>query len=139
MEEQQGIKNYSVAVKEDGEDIVFLRKIIPGGADRSYGIHVAKLAGMPEIILHNANTILQELERDKENQHDHLIAAQLAKEQPAPDSAVREAPLDNLFGVPVQSQVVKELAEINLLNTTPLEALNLLFTMQNKAKQELSF
>ncbi len=139
LEEQQGIKNYSVAVKEDGEDIVFLRKIIPGGADRSYGIHVAKLAGMPEIILHNANTILQELERDKENQHDHLIAAQLAKEQPAPDSAVREAPLDNLFGVPVQSQVVKELAEINLLNTTPLEALNLLFTMQNKAKQELSF
>ncbi len=139
LEEQQGIKNYSVAVKEDGEDIVFLRKIIPGGADRSYGIHVAKLAGMPEIILHNANTILQELERDKENQHDHLIAAQLAQEQPAPDSAVREAPLDNLFGVPVQSQVVKELAEINLLNTTPLEALNLLFTMQNKAKQELSF
>ena len=139
LEEQQGIKNYSVAVKEDGEDIVFLRKIIPGGADRSYGIHVAKLAGMPEIILHNANTILQELERDKENQHDHLIAAQLAKEQPAPDSAVREAPLDNLFGVPVQSQGVKELAEINLLNTTPLEALNLHFTMQNKAKQELSF
>ena len=141
LEEQQGIKNYSVAVKEDGEDIVFLRKILPGGADRSYGIHVAKLAGMPEIILRNANTILEELERDKEDQHDHLVAAQLAQaeEVPKPANRVREQPMDNLFGTPVQSAVVQELAKINLLSTTPLEALNLLFELQNKAKQELSF
>ena len=59
----EGVKNYSIAVKEKGEDIIFLRKIIPGGTDESYGVHVAKLAGVPQDVVKRSNEILKTLER----------------------------------------------------------------------------
>ena len=62
-EKIEGVKNYSIAVKEKGEDIVFLRKIVNGGTDESYGVHVAKLAGVPQVVTAKANEILQSLER----------------------------------------------------------------------------
>lgn len=123
LEEQQGIKNYSVAVKEDGDDIVFLRKIVPGGADRSYGIHVAQLAGMPKSILCHARDILQSLELDKAQHQPPLVQQlDLFADQPEPSQP---------------SPVVQELAELNLLNMTPLDALNMLYDLQKKAKEEI--
>ena len=59
MKEKYGVKNYCVSVKEQGEDIIFLRKIIEGGTDRSYGVHVAKIAGVPKSVVKRANTILK--------------------------------------------------------------------------------
>ena len=63
-QEIEGVRNYNIAVRKRGADIVFLRKIVPGGADRSYGIEVAKLAGLPEKVLQRARTVLRELEEE---------------------------------------------------------------------------
>lgn len=133
LEEQPGIRNYSVAVKEDGDDVVFLRKIIAGGADRSYGIHVASLAGIPEIILENARNILRTLELEKEqhrpqsNQMELFSVETTAEEEsPAEVQIVEEIP-----------EVLQELAAVNVNGLTPMDALNLLFTLQNKAQEVL--
>lgn len=132
LEEQLGICNYSVAVKEDGEHIAFLRKIIAGGADRSYGIHVASLAGIPEAILQNAREILRTLELEKEQHRPksnqmELFAAELSPEEVTPTvQVVTELP-----------EVVQELAAVNVNSLTPMEAMNLLFTLQNKAQEML--
>lgn len=132
LEEQPGICNYSVAVKEDGENIVFLRKIIAGGADRSYGIHVARLAGIPEMVLRNAQDILRTLELEKEQHRPHSSQMELF---------VCAEP-DNLVDVEQTStpsvvlpEVVEELAAINLNTLTPIDAMNLLFTLQKKAQE----
>ncbi len=129
LEEQPGICNYSVAVKEDGEDVVFLRKIIAGGADRSYGIHVARLAGIPESVLRNARDILRTLELEKEQHRPHasqmeMFATPAAETEPVPTETKIELP-----------EVVQELAAVNVNNLTPMDAMNLLFTLQKKAQE----
>ena len=125
LEKQEGIKNFSVAVKEDGENIVFLRKIVPGGADRSYGIHVAKLAGIPREILTDAENILLDLEKEEQKE---------AKEiKYVPPQATQAS----LFPSKTEpSKVLKKLLKADLFNMTPLDALNLLYDLQTEAKKE---
>lgn len=114
------IKNYTVAVKERGKNITFLRRIIPGGADRSYGLHVARLAGLPESLLKRADVILGELEQ----QGGPVLAA-------AP-AAVAEQPLaDSLFTSPV----VDKLLHVDVTSMTPIEAISFLYSLQKEAKE----
>ncbi len=120
------IKNYSVAVKERGNDVVFLRRIIPGGADKSYGIHVAQLAGLPKRIIERAQQILQELEHCKNETTDVLPSSK--HEKPVSNAAATIS----LFG----STIADELLDIDIMTLTPLEALNILYRLQNKAREE---
>lgn len=117
-----GIKNYCIAVQEEGDHIVFLHKIIPGGADRSYGIQVAKLAGLPDDIIKRAKEILAFLE--------------LADGQAKSPAAINENNKTNSANDKLQ-QVIDDLLSIDVLNLTPLKALNILSELQNKAKKEL--
>lgn len=114
------IKNYTVAVKERGKNIKFLRRIIPGGADRSYGLHVARLAGLPESLLKRADVILSELE------FQGAVAA------PAP-AAKKESrpPADNLFTDPV----LERLLSVDVSSMTPIEAISFLYSLQKEAKE----
>jgi DNA mismatch repair protein MutS len=118
-------KNYNVAVSEDSGDVVFLRKIIPGGVDKSYGIHVAKLAGLPESVIQRAQEVLGELEGSKA-QFRKGFARAVKKE--LPDIQI------SLFGVKPEAMVELEKLDINALS--PLEALNKLYELQQKAKSQ---
>lgn len=118
-EKSEGIKNYSVAVKERGNDVVFLRRIVSGGADKSYGVHVAQLAGLPKAIIERARQILIELE-----QPDCLPF----RGQPLP----AKPETVSLFA----SALADELLALDIMTLTPLEALNILYTLQMRAKEE---
>lgn len=120
------IKNYSVAVKERGNDVVFLRRIIPGGADKSYGIHVAQLAGLPKRIIERAQQILQELEHCKTESTSEGLASKQGHAESIAAATI------SLFG----SSIADELLAIDVMTITPLEALNMLFRLQNKAREE---
>lgn len=115
------IKNYTVAVKERGKHIKFLRRIVPGGADRSYGLHVARLAGLPESLLKRADVILAELE----SQGTPTVTAAPAAPQTAAPAA------DSLFTSPV----VDKLLSIDVSSMTPIEAISFLYTLQKEAKE----
>lgn len=121
--ELDGVKNYSVAVKERGNSIVFLRRIIPGGTDRSYGIHVARLAGLPKQVLDRAETHLQEYDNNQSVNH-----CAESKEYENKDNFNQ-----GLFTV---SQTVEELKQIDVMSLTPIEALNTLVKLQDLAKKE---
>ncbi|SMC62709.1 DNA mismatch repair protein MutS [Sporomusa malonica] len=125
-ESSKVIKNYSVAVKERGNDIVFLRRIIPGGADKSYGIHVAQLAGLPKRIIERAQQILHELEQCKANSD---LIPPTTKQQNNKHTALATV---SLFS----SSIADELLNIDVMTLTPLEALNTLYRLQNKAREE---
>ncbi|MBR4944960.1 MAG: DNA mismatch repair protein MutS, partial [Peptococcaceae bacterium] len=129
LEEQPGIRNYSVAVKEDGEKITFLRKIIAGGADRSYGIHVASLAGIPEAILQHARDVLRTLELEKEQHRPKANQMELFAAQPETEP---QPQVQTIVEIP---EVVQELASVNVNNLTPMDAMNLLFALQRKAQE----
>ena len=115
----EGVKNYSIAVKEKGEDIIFLRKIIPGGTDESYGIHVAKLAGVPQAVVKRSNEILRSLERKN-------MLGQKKKE----DKKQTEGQLD--FYNYKLAEIAHEIDKVNLNEITPIEALNTLMKMKEK-------
>lgn len=130
------VKNYTVAVKEKGSDILFLRRIIRGGADRSYGIHVAKLAGLPTNLLTRANTILEGLETEgTEHNPSELITAQ--SHEPAKDveknknSAATKSNTNTLFTY----SIMDRLAALDILSMTPIEALNMLHQLQEEARK----
>lgn len=112
-----GVKNYNIAVKKRGDDITFLRRIVPGGADDSYGIEVAKLAGVPNTIIGRAKEILAELESGR---------AETVVKKSDPDE---EAQL-SLLGV-AQSPVVDKIKNVDLNTLTPIEAMNLLYELKN--------
>ncbi len=113
-----GVRNFNVSVMEEGGSVVFLHRIVPGGVDRSYGIHVAQLAGLPRSVLHRATEILQDLERDGR--------------KPDRTPKVREAGRQmSFFGN--GSAVEKELKELDINAMTPLEALNRLYELKKKA------
>ena len=112
-----GVKNYSIAVKKRGDDITFLRRIVPGGADDSYGIEVAKLAGVPNTIIGRAKEILAELESDR---------AETVVKKTNPDE---DAQL-SLLGV-AQSPVIDKIKNVDLNTLTPIEAMNLLYELKN--------
>lgn len=110
------IKNYTVTVKERGKDITFLRRIVPGSADKSYGIHVARLAGLPESLLNRADEILEGLEVDG------------IKETATP--VTRKETSFDLFSSPI----IDELADLDVMSKTPIEAMEILFRLSKEAK-----
>lgn len=114
---REGIKNYCVAVQERDGDVVFLRKIIPGGADRSYGIHVAKLAGLPPTVIERAQQVLTQLE-----QPDNTIEGTSV-------SVKQETPMTSL---PKPHPLIDEVRQIDLFSMTPLDALNRLADLQRR-------
>lgn len=119
-DESEKIKNYTVAVKERGKNITFLRRIIPGGADRSYGLHVARLAGLPEGLLKRADVILKDLE-----EQGAVTARPIAPAKHAEPAA------DSLFTSPV----VDKLLSIDVSSMTPIEAISFLYSLQKEAKE----
>lgn len=122
------VNNYCIAIKEKGDDIVFLRKIIKGGADKSYGIQVAKLAGVPDTVIERAKEIAEEL-----SQHD---ISDLAKKITVGKTYLDEVDLTQmtLFDTVKDDDIIHELQEADVGNMTPIEALNKLFELQNKLK-----
>ncbi len=128
------VNNYCIAVKERGDDIVFLRKIVPGGADKSYGIQVAKLAGLPDSVLNRAKAIVEELSAND--------ISDIAKNIPAETAArKKKAKLDevdltqmSLFDTVKDDDIIAELKEIDLNHLTPFEAISKLYELQNKIK-----
>jgi len=113
-----GVKNYHVSVKETGGGIVFLRKVEPGAADRSYGIEVAKLAGLPNKVIDRAREVLAE----HENAERHLTG-HLANDEP---------PAQLTIFTPISQPVLEKLRELDLNHLTPLEALNLLAELKRQ-------
>lgn len=131
------VNNYCIAVKECGDDIVFLRKIIRGGADRSYGIQVAKLAGVPDMVIDRAKEIVEQL-----TDNDIIEKIQNITVDVRGDGKTRKQPrLDevdlaqmSLFDTVTDEDVIKELMEVEVNTMSPLDALNTLYRLQNKLK-----
>lgn len=130
-----GVNNYCIAVREKGDDIVFLRKIVKGGADRSYGIQVAKLAGVPQTVIDRAKELAEELS-------EHDITEQAAEKSsiaPAKKQKPRKADEVDLhqmsfFDTVSDEDVLRELKEVDVTAMTPIEAMNTLYSLQNKLK-----
>ena len=120
-EKLDGVKNYQVAVKEKGEDVIFLRKILPGGTDESYGVHVARLAGVPQVVTKRANEILKSLERKN-----ILNGKNIEKK----DKNKVEGQLD--LGNFKLAEIASQLDKIDLNSLTPIDALNILVKMKEK-------
>ena len=117
-----GVNNYCIAVKEKGDDIVFLRKIVKGGADKSYGIQVAKLAGVPDPVISRAKELVEE-----------LSAADISL-KPKALPADPEMEQISLFDTVKDDDIITELREMDLSNMTPIDALNTIYRLQNKVK-----
>nr|WP_330374137.1 DNA mismatch repair protein MutS [Lachnoclostridium sp. An14] len=132
-----GVNNYCIAVKEQGDDIVFLRKIIKGGADKSYGIQVAKLAGVPEGVIQRAKELVEELSnaditaKAKEIAEANANASQ-RKPVPRPDDV--ELSQLTLFDTVREDDIIKEIGEMELGSMTPIDALNTLYRLQTRLK-----
>ena len=131
------VNNYCIAVKECGDDIVFLRKIVKGGADRSYGIQVAKLAGVPDMVIDRAKEIVKQLNDNDITNKVQSIAVDTrgegkAKKQPVYDEV--DMAQMSLFDTVTDEDVLKELMEVEVTTLTPLDALNILYRLQNKLK-----
>ncbi len=151
--------NYCIAVKEQGEDIVFLRKIIKGGADKSYGIQVAKLAGVPESVLKRAREIAAQLSEHDIMGHAKDIDIEMEYDPPAynygieqqtkrkarrkPESEIESEKMGqlSLFGTNNQNiktdDIIIELHDLDLSNTTPIDAMNILYKMQAKLRERM--
>ena len=131
------VNNYCIAVKECGDDIVFLRKIVKGGADKSYGIQVAKLAGVPDMVIDRAKEIVEQLSDNDITEKVQSIAIDnkgegKVKKQPKYDEV--DLAQMSLFDTVTDEDVLKELMEIEVTTLTPLDALNTLYRLQNKLK-----
>ncbi len=129
------VNNYCIAVKEKGDDIVFLRKIIKGGADKSYGIQVARLAGVPEMVTDRAKEIVAQLcDNDiLEKVQNIAVDQKEGKHKPVKYDEVDLSQM-SLFDTVKDEDVINELKEIDVSNLTPLDALNTLYRLQNKLK-----
>ena len=159
LEDDVHVKNYCIAVKEKGTEVTFLRRIIRGSADKSYGIHVAKLAGLPNNVIKRAEHILADLEQNDtninktsnvDNTNEVEVAPKVTIEksepetieyaQPKADKEIHQnklkflqvAEMPTLFGVSISVQ----LKELDLMSMTPLDAMNKLYELQQQAKQE---
>jgi DNA mismatch repair protein MutS len=115
------VKNYNIAVKKRGDNITFLRRIVSGSADRSYGIEVAALAGVPKEVVTRAKEILAELEQGSTEEKPSVIVPQLEEQQLS-------------FASSSINPVIQKLKETDMNTLTPIEALNLLFELTNQAK-----
>lgn len=129
------VNNYCIAVKEQGDDIVFLRKIIKGGADKSYGIQVAKLAGVPDMVIDRAREIVEQLSDNDITEKVQSITVDVKTEK---KKAVSYDEVDleqiSLFDTVKDEDVLNELKEIDISNLTPMDAMNTLYRLQNKLK-----
>jgi len=121
-----GVRNYCITVKERGEDVIFLRKIQPGGADRSFGVHVARLAGIPASAVARAHEIQARLEASDINQE--TISQNILEQKKKKD---RQTDLFHLE----QDALVEELKNLDVLSITPMDALNTLFRLREKARR----
>ena len=135
-----GVTNYCIAVKEQGDDIVFLRKIVKGGADKSYGIQVAKLAGVPDSVINRAKELVEQLVDSDLAARTREIAEGSApaghKPVPKPDDV--EMSQLTLFDTVREDDIIEELKNLELGNMTPIDALNTLYRMQTKLKNRWS-
>ena len=159
LEDDVHVKNYCIAVKEKGTEVTFLRRIIRGSADKSYGIHVAKLAGLPNNVIKRAEHILADLEQNDtninktsnvDNTNEVEVAPKVTIEKSEPETIeyaqpkvdkethqnklkfLQVAEMPTLFGVSISVQ----LKELDLMSMTPLDAMNKLYELQQQAKQE---
>jgi DNA mismatch repair protein MutS len=130
------VNNYCIAVKENGDDIVFLRKIVKGGADKSYGIQVAKLAGLPDSVVERAKEILSELLENDISAIAKSITVDTGTTRKKKKEHLDEVDLAqmSLFDTTSDDTIIEELKNIDIGNLTPLEALNKLYELQNKVK-----
>ncbi len=120
----EGVKNYHIAVKETGDGITFLRKIVPGGTDDSYGIQVAALAGLPNEIIKNAKKLLAKLEAEQPDTETQ------AKKITASDGQIE-------LGDRAAEEITEELKMLDVTTLTPIEAMNVLFKLSKRAKEEV--
>ena len=133
----ENVNNYCIAVKEKGDDIVFLRKIVKGGADKSYGIQVAKLAGVPDLVINRAKEIVEELsDEDITSRVSEIAAREHTAKKKGRSKKYDEVDIAqmSLFHTVKDDDVLNELKEIDVTNLTPIDALNTLYRLQNKLK-----
>ena len=121
-EELDGVKNYRIAVKKRGDDITFLRKIVRGGADDSYGIEVAALAGVPKEVINGAKKILKKIENDE------IVVEHTAKKHEDATNQIG-------FGDGIANEIADELKNMDVTTYTPIEAMNKLYELANRAKE----
>lgn len=153
----ESVYNYCIAVKEQGDDIVFLRKIVKGGADKSYGIQVAKLAGVPEPVLKRARELAEQLsenditsctreimETDKEDSYNYNIEDQLSQKEKkkishkSHDMEDLQLSLFDAQSTGIRTDdIILELRDLDLSNTTPIDAMNVLYRIQKKLKERV--
>jgi DNA mismatch repair protein MutS len=127
------VRNYNVAVADEGDKVVFLHHIVPGGADKSYGIHVAQLAGMPRPVIHRAEEILAQLEQESSR------APVPPRRGAPPDGPTARTPKAQVLQLPLfatASPVVAELKALDVNALTPIEALTRLYKLQKMALEE---
>lgn len=123
----EGVENYCISVREHGEDVIFLRKIVRGGADKSFGIHVARLAGVPHPVLVRAHEIQARLEVSNINQN--TIGQNILEDGPA-----RENEQVDMFDY-AKTEIINELQNIDVMALTPMDAINKLFLLREKARK----
>jgi DNA mismatch repair protein MutS len=121
-ERLSGVKNFHVTVKESGGNVVFLRKVVEGAADRSYGIEVAKLAGLPADVIHRAREVLAEHESAERSAVTHLASGEAAS----------SGPMQLTIFTPLSQKIVDRIKETDLNSISPLEALNLLHELKKQ-------
>ena len=128
------VNNYCIAVKEKGDDIVFLRKIVKGGADRSYGIQVAKLAGLPDSVIERAKEIAEQLLANDITDTVKSISVDNGHKHKKEHLDEVDMTQISLFDTVKDDDIIDELRNIDIGNMTPLDALNKLYQLQNKVK-----
>ena len=124
----EGVKNFCISVKEHGEDVIFLRKIVRGGADKSFGVHVARLAGVPHPVIVRAHEIQARLEVSDINQN--TIGQNILGEE----SVLRKNEQMDLFDYK-KDEIIQELQQIDVMAITPMDAMNTLFLLREKARK----
>ena len=122
-----GVKNYCISVQEQGEDIIFLRKIKRGGADNSYGIQVARLAGLPNKVIKRSAEILKQLNAADITKKAKRIA------QESQEMIEEKAKQIDMFSIK-ETQMIEEINNLDIMAMTPIEALQTLFDLQKKSK-----
>ena len=128
------VNNYCIAVKEKGDDIVFLRKIVRGGADKSYGIQVAKLAGVPDSVIERAKQIVEELSANDITAVTKNLSVETGTKKKKEKLDEVDLAQMSLFDTVKDDDIIEELKNVDLGNMTPIDALNKLYELQNKIK-----
>ena len=136
------VKNFSIAVKEQGDSIIFLRKIVKGGADKSYGIQVARLAGLPEEILKRAGEIVEVLSLNDINSHERSEMIKTASSvsekyrQPVQKRKKQDPDQLSLFAERKYDNILDDIRELDITSITPIQALNKLSELQEELKNQ---